>query len=375
MLEDSRLRACFEDLPDPRMVKKCDHLLLDIVMIAICATLGNADSWEDMAEFGRSKEAWFKQWLSLPNGIPSHDTFKRVFERLDGQAFQSCFGTWVREVFEITAGQIIAIDGKTARGTCDKLGKAHLQVVSAWASENGLTLAQQKVTDGGNEISTIPALLDVLILKGCIVTIDAIGCQKAIARQIRTAQADYVLMVKQNQPGLYNYVENCFQSADKLSPLGDYTDYCQTLDRGHGRHEQRQCWVLSDTRAQAMGWQDCQTLVRLLRTRQEGQATSTYTSYYISTLPPLAALLLGAIRGHWAIENSCHWVLDMIFHEDAARTRTRHADLNLALLRKFALNMLKQDPRKGSLKLKRYRASLNEDFLTQVLTSSFNLMR
>jgi predicted transposase YbfD/YdcC len=369
MLAESRLMECFEELRDPRMVNKCDHNLLDIVMIAICATLGNADTWEDIAEFGRSKADWFGQWLSLANGIPSHDTFKRVFELLDAEVFAACFTRWVQAAFHLTEGQVIAIDGKTARGTCDKGGKAHLQVVSAWATANGLTLAQSKVAEHGNEISTIPSVLDLLILKGCIVTIDAIGCQKAMARQIREAQADYVLMVKGNQPKLYAWVERAFQEAAGLS------DTCLTVDHGHGRLEQRDCRVLTDTQVRQQGWLDCQTLVQLVRTREQGGKTSVETSYYISSLAPRASLLLAAIRSHWGIENSCHWVLDVVFHEDAATTRTRNADHNQSLLRKFALNMLKKDTSKGSLKNKRYRASVNEDFLAGLVTSSFNLMR
>ena len=366
MSVESCIADHFADLPDPRMVKKCDHLLIDIVVIAICATIANADTWEEMAEFGQAKASWFKQWLELPNGIPSHDTFKRVFELLDPVAFEDCFIGWVQTVFRLSEGQVIAIDGKTARGTCDQTGKAHLQVVSAWASANGLSLAQRQFVAPGNEIGTITSLLDLLVLDGYIVTIDALGCQQHIAEQIRGAGADYVLMVKGNQPTLQHLVEAAFQDAD--AELVAST--CTTEEHGHGRWEQRQCTVLSDQRAQNLGWRDCLSLVRLVRQRQVGQqAPSTETHYYISSLPAQPALLLGAIRSHWSIENSCHWVLDVVFHEDQARTRTRHADRNQALLRKFALNLLNHEPSKGSLALKRYRAAVNEDYLTQVLLS------
>lgn len=376
MALESSLLEHFSDLPDPRMVNKCDHNLIDIVMIAICATIANADGWEDIALFAEGKEQWLKQWLALPNGIPSHDTFKRVFENIDAEAFQQRFMGWVQDVFIRTEGQVIAIDGKTLRGTCDKSGKATLHVVSAWATANHLTLAQVKVAEKANEIVAIPALLDLLILTDCIVTLDAIGCQKGIVTQIRTKEADYVVTVKGNQPKLYQHIDAAFAAKDAsgFSPFSP--DYCETIDTQHGRTEKRQCWVLADLQMQALGWQDCQTLVRIRRTTQRGAGKiSEETHYYISSLAPLASLLLGSIRAHWGIENGCHWVLDVVFKEDASRTRTQNADDNLALLRKIALNLIRQHPGKGSLKGKRYRSALNEEFLLQVMQSSFNLMR
>jgi predicted transposase YbfD/YdcC len=358
------------------MVKKCDHKLIDIVMIAICATIANADGWEDIGLFGESKKEWLKQWLSLPNGIPSHDTFKRVFENIDGEIFHQCFMNWVQAVFSRTEGQVIAIDGKTVRGTCDKSGKATLHVVSAWATVNHLTLGQVKVADKANEIVAIPDLLEILMLKGCIVTLDAIGCQKEIVKQIREKEADYIVTVKGNHPKLHQHLVTAFTAADAGGFSGFSPDYCETLDTQHGRTEKRQCWVLDDQEAQRLGWQDCQTLVRIKRTtRHHDGKMSEETHYYISSLPSLASLLLASIRAHWGIENSCHWVLDVVFHEDASRTRSQNADDNLALMRKIALNLIRQHPAKGSLKGKRYRAALNEDFLLQVMLSSFNLMR
>ena len=376
MALESSLLEHFSDLPDPRMVNKCDHNLIDIVMIAICATIANADGWEDIALFAEGKEQWLKQWLALPNGIPSHDTFKRVFENIDAEAFQQRFMGWVQDVFIRTEGQVIAIDGKTLRGTCDKSGKATLHVVSAWATANHLTLAQVKVAEKANEIVAIPALLDLLILTDCIVTLDAIGCQKGIVKQIRTKEADYVVTVKGNQPKLYQHIGAAFAAKDAsgFSPFSP--DYCETIDTQHGRTEKRQCWVLADPQMQALGWQDCQTLVRIRRTTQRGAGKiSEETHYYISSLAPLVSLLLGSIRAHWGIENGCHWVLDVVFKEDASRTRTQNADDNLALLRKIALNLIRQHPGKGSLKGKRYRSALNEEFLLEAMQSSFNLMR
>jgi predicted transposase YbfD/YdcC len=375
MNQQNSLMECFSDLPDPRMVKKCRHLLMDIVMIGMCATIANADGWEDIAEFGRGKIGWLKQWLALPNGIPSADTFRRVFEQLDSAAFQTRFHQWVQAVFSVTDGQVIAIDGKTARGTCDAQGQGGLHLVSAWATVHGLTLGQMKVTDKANEIVAIPQLLKVLMLKGCIVTLDAMGCQKSIVTTISQQAADYVVTVKGNQPKLYRHIQTAFAAQDALGFCGFSPDYCQTEEHGHGRSERRECWVLADSRAQTFGWTACHTVVRVKRTTKRGvRKVSEETHYYITSLPPLASLVLGAIRAHWGIENGCHWVLDVVFKEDASRTRTRNADDNLALLRKIALNLIRQHPAKVALKRKRYRASLNEDFLFEVIQSSFNLM-
>ncbi|MGL4649462.1 MAG: ISAs1 family transposase [Caldilineaceae bacterium] len=370
------LVECFGDLPDPRMVNKCRHKLLDIVMIAICATIADADSWDDIAAFAEGKEAWLRRWLALPNGVPSADTIKRVFEHLDADAFLQRFTAWVQAVFVLTQGQVVAIDGKTLRGTCDATGQSSLHVVSAWATANALVLAQVNVDDKSNEIPAIPELLDLLTVKGCIITLDALGCQKKIVDKIREKEADYVVTVKGNQPKLQQAVQAAFAQAAASGLPTTSPGYCSTHERGHGRTETRQCWVLPNVELQTAGWRDCQTLVRIDRTRQVGTGkTSHETHYYLTSLPPLASLVLGAVRAHWGIENSCHWVLDVVFGEDASRTRTKNADDNLTVLRKIALNLVRQHPAKGTLKGKRYRAALNEDFLLQVMLSSSNLMR
>jgi predicted transposase YbfD/YdcC len=222
----------------------------------------------------------------------------------------------------------------------------------------------------------IPELLDLLMLKGCIVTVDAIGCQKTIVKQIRDKGADYVVAVKRNQPQLFAHVEGAFAAADEQEWIRSSPHYGQTLDDKHGRIEQRECWVLDDPTPEALGWQDGRTLVRIRRkTQRHDEQWTDETHYYLSCLPPQASLLLGTVRAHWNIENNCHWVLDVVFREDASRTRLQHADDNLALLRKIALNLIRQHPAKGSLKRKRYRAALDEDFLLEVIQSSFNLMR
>jgi predicted transposase YbfD/YdcC len=377
MAVQGALVECFESLQDPRMVNKCRHKLLDILVIAVCATIASADSWDDIALFGESKAEWLRQWLELPNGIPSADTFQRVFAHLDGEAFQACFVKWVEKVFSLTEGQVLAIDGKSVRGTCDAQGQGGLYVVSAWATANQLTLAQVKVADKANEIVAIPDLLELLTVRGCIVTIDAMGCPKHILDTIRDQQGEYVVTVKGNQPTLQRTVPAAFEAADAQGWSQRPEAVVRPEETAHGRHEIRQCWVLSDCQVQALGWRDCHTLVRIQRTTSRGtaQKVSHETHYYISSLQADAATLLQTVREHWGIENRCHWVLDVVFHEDASRTRARFADDNLALLRKFALNFLRQHPAKGSLKGKRYQAALNEDFLVAVLKSSFNLMR
>jgi len=371
------LVECFEGLEDRRMVNKCRHKLLDILVIAVCATIANADSWDDMALFGKSKQPWLRQWLELPNGIPSADTFERVFGHLDAEAFQACFARWVEAVFTLTEGQVIAIDGKTVRGTCDKQGQNGLHLVSAWATANRLTLAQVNVANKANEIVAIPELLELLTLHGCIVTIDAMGCQKHIIDTIGDQQAEYVVTVKGNQPTLQRTVQAAFAAADAQGWSQHPAAVCRTEETAHGRHEIRQCWVVPDSQVQALGWRDCHTLVRIERTTTRGaaQKVSRETHYYISSVQADAATLLHLVREHWGIENQCHWVLDVVFKEDASRTRARFADDNLAVLRKMALNLLRQHPAQGSLKGKRYQAALNEEFLTSVLHSSLFLMR
>ena len=369
---EGALVECFGRLQDPRMVNKCRHALLDIIIIAVCATIADADNWEEIALFGESKAAWLGQFLALPNGIPSADTFQRVFEHLDGDAFQGCFMAWVSEVFVLTQGQVVAVDGKSGRGTYDAQGQNGLHLVSAWATANRLTLGQLKVENKANEIVAIPALLELLALKGCIVTIDAMGCQKKIVQAIREQDADYVVTVKGNQPKLKRSIQEAFAAQDALGWQAQPDAVQCTDETAHARHEVRRCCVLSDTHLQDLGWAHCQSLVRIERTTTRAGKTSQQTHYYISSLSANASTLLHIIRQHWGIENRCHWVLDVVFNEDASRARK--GALNLAILRKMALNFLHQEPSKGSLKAKRYRASLSEDFLASILQSSFNLM-
>ena len=368
------IQDCFGNIPDPRVIGRCDYPLIEIIIIAICAVVAGANTWTEIETFGRNKESWLKQFLALENGIPSHDTFGDVFRMIDAEAFQRSFMRWIEGVFRMTGGQVIAIDGKTVRRSHDRtIGKEAIHMVSAWASANGISLGQRKVDDKSNEITAIPELLRLLNVMGCIVTIDAIGCQKKIAQTIRDEKADYVLRVKANQGHLHDDIADWFAYADHQQFAGMTSDYHQTINKGHGRIEIRQCWVIDDPLAfehirHHQGWADLHSIARVQRERRLGDTIEQDTAYYISSLPAKASLLLKATRDHWAIENSLHWVLDVTFREDESRVRKDNAPQNFAVLRHIALNILKCDPSKGSLRQKRYQAALNEDFLFQVLS-------
>lgn len=367
------IRKHFDDLPDPRVEGRCEHKLIDMLCIALAAVLCGANGWNEVETFGKEKEGWLKQYLGLPNGIPSHDTFGRVFGLLDGAAFERHFADWVEGVFRRTRGQVIAVDGKTARRSHDRtIGKDALHMLSAWASANRLVLGVCKVEDASNEIPAIPQLLRLLDLMDCVVTIDAIGCQKEIAQTIRERKADYILAVKENQGHLYDDIWEWFAYAHQVAFKHMPHTYHQTVNKVSGRIETRRCWAIADPNAfehirHYDGWADLQTIIMIQNERRVGDKTQTDTRYYISSLPPQAQHLLDCVRQHWSIENSCHWTLDVVFREDDSRIRSGHAPRNFALLRRFALNLLKHDTAKGSLKQKRFKAALNHDYLSQLL--------
>lgn len=368
------IQECFGAIHDPRVQGRCDYQLIEIITIAICAVVAGANAWTEVETFGKNKEKWLNQFLLLENGIPSHDTFGDVFRLIDAEEFQRSFMYWIECVFKVTKGQIIAIDGKTVRRSHDRtIGKDAIHMVSAWASANGITLGQRKVDDKSNEITAIPELLRLLDVMGCIVTIDAMGCQKKIAQAIRDEKADYVLRVKDNQGHLHEDIADWFAYADQVQFEGMASDYAKTINKGHGRIESRQCWVIDDPLAfehirHHDGWVDLNAIVRVQRERRVGETVEQDTAYYISSLSANAPQLLDATRDHWAIENSLHWVLDVTFREDESRVRKDNAPQNFAVLRHIALNILKHDPSKGSLRQKRYQAALNEDYLFQVLS-------
>jgi predicted transposase YbfD/YdcC len=368
------LEGHFGSLPDPRVVGRCAHKLLDIIIIAICAVLCGAETWEEVEVFGEAKQEWLKQYLELPNGIPSHDTFRRVFSLLDARAFQERFMSWVETTFGVKREQVIAVDGKSVRGSRDEAnGKGCLHLVSAWATASGLVMGQRKVVVGENEIVAIPALLEQLFLKGCIVTIDAIGCQKEIAQQIVDQQADYVLALKANQERLYQDVVEWFEWAQQRDFRDIAHDYHETVNKGHGRIEIRRCWALHDPHAFEMlgyheRWPKLNSIIMVQRERRSRDKVQTETAYFISSLPADARRLLAAIRSHWRIENSLHWSLDVTFHEDDARLRVGDGAENFAVLRRLALNLLKHHPAHMSLKRKRFKAALDDTFLLELLT-------
>jgi predicted transposase YbfD/YdcC len=346
------------------------------VTIALCAVICGADDWVAVETFGRAKEAWLRTFLALPGGIPSHDTFGRVFARLDPDEFRRCFLAWARAVVGAPGEQVVAIDGKALRGSHDRrAGKAALHLVSAWATASGLVIGQVATDAKSNEITAMPVLLRLLALEGATVTIDAMGCQTAIAAQIVEQQADYVLALKDNHPALHERVRLAFADAEAAVgttlPLADLVPHT-TLDKGHGRLEHRRCLAIGDPAYLAYvdpdgAWPALRSLVRIESTRRLGDAVTTETRHYLSSLPADATRLSRVIRSHWAIENRLHWVLDVTFAEDDSRVRVGHAPENLAILRHFALNLLRREPSTGSVATKRFRAALNDAYLRSIL--------
>jgi len=372
------ITAHFATLPDPRVAGTRRHELLDILTIALCAVICGADSFVGMVTFAEAKEAWLRTFLPLPGGIPCHDTFGRVFAALDPEALQTCFLTWVRAAVPSTAGQVVALDGKTLRGAHAHRGAGQraLHMVSAWASDSRLVLGQVAVAEQSNESTAIPALLRVLDLTGATVTIDAMGCQTAIAGQIVAQGADYVLALKKNPPTLYDDVARTFaiERAEAFvnTPPGTY-EYLKTVEKDHGRREIRHHWLLRDPELIAYldptdAWANLASVGLIERQRQIGGTRTSECHYYLLSTALAAAEFAAAARSHWGIENQVHWVLDVTFHEDACRARSGHAARNLAVVRHLALNLLRQDTtRKGSLVAKRFTAALDDTYLMTLL--------
>ncbi len=372
VLRDLAIGQYFAEVQDPRVDRTKDHALLDIIIIAICAVICGADSWVEVEEFGKSKRAWLATILDLPNGTPSHDRFGRVFARIDPQQFQHSFVTWVQALQQVRS-DVIAIDGKTHRRSHDRPnGKAALHLVSAWAADNRLVLGQVAVDDTSNEITAIPQLLDLLDLLGCTVTIDALGCQTAIAEQIVERGGQYVLALKGNQPTILAEVQALFTDARAaLQPAYGMTT-ATTIEKDHGRFETRRAFVISDVDAlqylnERQQWAQLRSVALIEAERTVQETTTREQRYYLLSQVLDAATVNHLVRGHWGIENRVHWVLDVTFHEDASRIRTGDAPQNMGVLRHIALNLLRQEPSTGRLKTKRFRAALNDDYLAQVL--------
>jgi predicted transposase YbfD/YdcC len=365
------IAAYFAELNDPRVERTRLHELGDILVIAICAVICGADSWVEMEAYGRAKEHWLRQFLALPYGIPSHDTFARVLARLKPEEFQQCFLRWMQAVSEVTHGEVVAIDGKTLRRSFDRAaGKGAIHMVSAWASANRLVLGQQKVDEKSNEITAIPALLRLLEIKGCIVTIDAMGCQKAIARTIVEQEADYVLTLKANHGLLYQEVQRFFAWAQQHQFADVPHEYYHTLEEKHGRVEERRYWLVSELSGftATQDWLGLQSLGMVERQRTVAGKTTVKVHYYLTSLAGSGQQFGEAVRTHWSVENGLHWVLDVAFQEDQSRLRRDHAAENFAVLRHLALSLLRQEPTcSNGIKVKRLKAAWDDEYLTRVL--------
>jgi predicted transposase YbfD/YdcC len=360
-------------ISDHRVTGRCNHLLVDIVVIAITSILCGADDWNSIEGFGKAKEEWFRKFLRLPCGIPSHDTFRRVFAQISPAAFQECFIEWVRDVAGTIKG-VIAIDGKTLRRSHDRvLGKKAIHMVSAWAAENSLVLGQVKTDEKSNEITAIPELLQLLDINGCIVTIDAMGCQKAIAAQIIDQNGDYVLALKGNQSGLHEAVEAVFQQADSLGYKDYPVDYFETSEKSRNRVETRRHWTLEceGLFEHTKLWEGLNIIGMVECERTVHKQTTIEYRYYIGSIENNAQLFGKSVRDHWGIENKLHWRLDMGFREDESRIRKGHSAENFAVMRHFAINLLKQDKlTKLGVKNKRLKAGWDDDYRANLLLSA-----
>jgi predicted transposase YbfD/YdcC len=365
----------FAGVDDPRIACLVTHPLINLMTITLCAVIAGADNWSEVATFGEGKQEWLASFLDLSEGIPSHDTFSLVFARLNPEQLQDGFISWVRAVYQRATGAVVAVDGKKLRHSFDTAAEQPMiTMVSAWATEAEVVLGQVAVAEGGNEITAIPKLLQVLDLSGCIVTIDAIGCQKEIARQVVDQGADYLLAVKGNQAHLLADVELLFRLAEQNDYAKVDCHYARTVNKGHNRIEVRHCWAISGQESLQFlqdyaQWSQLQSVIRIDSERHVGQSVSRQVRYYISSLPNDAEHLLAVKRSHWAIENGLHWVLDIAFREDDSRVRKGNGARNLALFRHMALNLLKNEKTaKGGIHNKRLQAAWNEHYLTKVLS-------
>ena len=358
-------------VPDPRMARRRDHPLVNVLVIALLAVLCGADAFTDMEEFGKQKRDFLATFLDLSKGIPSHDTFGRVFALINPTALQEAFRLWVNSLVEVTGGEVVAIDGKTLRRSFRDAGnKAFVHMVSAWATSKGAVLGQLRTEAKSNEITAIPRLLELLQLKGAVVTIDAAGCQKEIADKIVDGGADYVLAVKDNQPTLRADIDASFAAATEREDFERVVDFAETLEKGHGRTETRRCMVYRDLSniSQREKWANLGCIILIDAERTVNGETSSERRLYISSNQRLSAKdALTTVRRHWGIENGLHWVLDLAFREDECRVRAGNAAENFAVLRHFTINLLKKTKSKGGIRIRRLKAGWDNAFLLQIL--------
>jgi len=361
-----------QQLPDPRQANKCTYQLGDIVFIVLCGLLADADDWKAIACYAREKEDWFRQFLTLPDRLPSADTFNRVFSLLAPESFHDLFIAWVKDVLlkgQLPSG-VIAVDGKTQRGS-RTVNTEGIHTINAWSTEAGICLGQLKTATKSNEITAVPELLKKLVITGCLVTTDAMSCQKKIAQQILSQKADYLLAVKQNQPTLYNTIDQQFMAywASHPEDHPDTAVFSEQADAKHGRGEHRRCWVLpAESLPDQFAEWGIQTLAAVQYDRVKGKRKQSYMRYFISSRLMEASEVLLATRQHWSVENSLHWVLDVAFNEDHSRARQGFAAENLATARQVALNLLKQDTvTKMGIKNKRKRCGWSQQYLQSIL--------
>jgi predicted transposase YbfD/YdcC len=360
----------FSSLQDPRVERNQRHALLDIVLLTVCAVVSGADGWESIEQFGREKLDWLRKFGRFDNGVPSHDCIANVVSRLTPKGFGECFRNWTQAVAGVTADEIVAVDGKTARGSRDRArGRRALHMVSAWACRNRLVLGQEATEEKSNEITAIPKLLELLELKGAIVTIDAMGCQRAIVAQIVAQGGDNVLGLKGNQSALQESVEDFFQVAMAGGFAAVAHDAYEEIDKDHGRLEMRRYWVTEDLRTlpDHPGWAGLRSIGMVERRCIIGTTETVEQRYFINSIPAHAERFANAVRGHWGVENRLHWRLDVVFDEDASRIRKGHAPAIMTTIRHLAMNLFEQDASKLRLSQKRRKAAWNDDYRAKVV--------